>query len=64
MMFGVGSAFSGFVGGLLLGSIGGRGMFFVLGITILAGLAVAEGIRRLFPEREDVPQVVALSSDK
>ncbi len=45
---------SGFLGGLLLESIGGRGMFFVLGIIILAGLAMAEGIRRLFPEKDEL----------
>jgi MFS transporter, PPP family, 3-phenylpropionic acid transporter len=64
MMFGVGSAVSGFLGGLLLESIGGRGMFTVLGIIILAGLALAETVRRLFPEKDPVPQVVAASSDK
>jgi MFS transporter, PPP family, 3-phenylpropionic acid transporter len=64
LSFGVGSAFSGFVSGLLLESIGGRGMFLVLGIIILAGLAIAEGARRLFPEKSDLPQTVVLSSDK
>jgi len=62
--FGVGSAFSGFVSGLLLESIGGRGMFLVLGIIILVGLAIAEGIRRLFPDKSDLPQAVAFTSDK
>jgi PPP family 3-phenylpropionic acid transporter len=64
MMFGVGSAVAGFLSGLLLESIGGRGMFIVLGIIILAGLATAEGIRRLFPEKDDLPQVLTVSSDK
>ncbi len=64
MSFGVGSAFSGFVSGLLLESIGGRGMFLVLGIIILAGLALAEGIRRFFPEKSELPQTVVVSSDK
>lgn len=64
MSFGVGSAFSGLVSGLLLESIGGRGMFFVLGIIILVGLVIAEGIRRLFPEKESLPQVATASSDK
>ncbi|HLO28082.1 MAG TPA: major facilitator superfamily domain-containing protein 6 [Anaerolineales bacterium] len=62
--FGVGSAFSGFISGLLLESIGGRGMFLVLGIVILAGLALAEGIRRLFPDKTDIPQAVPVPSDK
>jgi MFS family permease len=48
-MFGIGSAISGFVGGVLLESIGGRGMFLVFGIIILGGLALVEGINRLLP---------------
>ena len=64
MSFGVGSAVSGFVSGLLLESIGGRGMFLVLGIIILAGLALAEGVRRFFPAKEELPSTVIVSSDK
>ncbi len=52
MAFGFGSAVSGFVGGLLLESIGGRGMFLAFGIIILGGLALIEGMKRLFPEKE------------
>jgi hypothetical protein len=32
--------------------IGGRRMFLVFGIIILAGLALIEGVKRLFPEKE------------
>jgi MFS transporter, PPP family, 3-phenylpropionic acid transporter len=64
MSFGVGAAFSGFISGLLLERIGGRGMFLVLGIIILLGLVVAEGIKRLFPEKDALPPVAAVSSDK
>jgi PPP family 3-phenylpropionic acid transporter len=64
MMFGVGGAVSGFLGGLLLESIGGRGMFLVLGIIILVGLAMAEGIRRLFPEKDELTPVVPIPNDK
>lgn len=64
MTFGVGAAVSGFIAGPLLESIGGRGMFLVFGIVILVGVAVAEGIRRLFPEKSDLPRAVAISSDK
>ena len=62
--FGVGSAARGFIAGPLLERIGGRGMFLVLGIIILAGLAIAEGIRRLFPDKSDLPQIAAVASDK
>jgi PPP family 3-phenylpropionic acid transporter len=62
--FGVGSAFSGFVCGPLLASIGGRGMYLVVGIIILFGLVVAEATRRFFPEKEGMAQVAATSSDK
>ena len=64
MAFGVGSAVSGFIAGPLLESIGGRGMFLVLGIIILMGLVVAESIRRFFPEKPELSPVVPLSSDK
>lgn len=64
MMFGFGSAVTGFVGGLLLGSIGGRGMFLVFGIVIFIGILISEGFRRLFPEKKGLPRVVPVSSDK
>jgi PPP family 3-phenylpropionic acid transporter len=51
MTFGFGSAVGGFIGGLLLESIGGRKMFMVLGIVILGGLLVIEGVKRLIPEK-------------
>ncbi|HEY3477003.1 MAG TPA: major facilitator superfamily domain-containing protein 6, partial [Anaerolineales bacterium] len=54
MVFGVGAAASGFFGGLLLESIGGRGMFLVLGLIVLTGVAIAEGIRRFFPEKDEL----------
>jgi MFS family permease len=62
--FGVGAAISGFIAGPLLASIGGRGMFLVFGIIILVGVGVAEGIRRLFPEKSNLPKVVPMTSDK
>jgi len=52
--FGFSSAIGGFIGGLLIESIGGRGMFLVFGIIIFVGLALIEGMKRLFPEREFV----------
>jgi MFS family permease len=64
MSFGVGAAFSGFISGLLLESIGGRGMYLVLGILILLGLAAAETVRRLFPEQEPFAEAIPVPSDK
>lgn len=62
--FGVGSAFSGFISGLLLANVGGRGMFLVLGIIILAGLVVAEVGRRIFPVTDDLSPIAEATSDK
>jgi len=50
--FGFGSAVGGFVCGPLLENIGGHGMFFVFGVVIFVGLALIEGAKRLFPDRE------------
>lgn len=64
MTFGVGSAAAGFLGGLLLETIGGRGMFLLLGIIVLVGLVIAEGIRRVFPQKDELAPVVTVPSDK
>jgi len=51
MSFGFGSAVGGFMGGILLESIGGRSMFFVFGLAILVGLALIEGVKRVISEK-------------
>lgn len=58
--FGFGSAVGGFLGGLLLGGIGGRGLYLVFGLIILGGLAVIEVVKRVLPG-EDAAQAVSPS---
>lgn len=57
MSFGFGSAVGGFIGGILLESIGGRSMFLVLGVAILVLLALIEGAKRVFAEKV-IPETV------
>ena len=52
MSFGFGSAVGGLIGGMLLESIGGRGMFFVFGLIILGGLVIIETVKRILPHEE------------
>lgn len=52
MSFGVGSAAGGFLGGLLLETIGGRGLFLVFGVTLLSGLAIIGMMKRIIPDDE------------
>jgi PPP family 3-phenylpropionic acid transporter len=52
MVFGVGCAAGGFLGGPLLENIGGRGMFLVSGTLVSAVLAAGVLIGRLLPKNE------------
>jgi PPP family 3-phenylpropionic acid transporter len=52
MSFGFGAAVGGFLGGLLLESVGGRGMYLVFGFIILGGLVMIEGLKRILPPEE------------
>jgi PPP family 3-phenylpropionic acid transporter len=57
MSFGFGSAVGGFIGGILLESIGGRSMFLVLGCIMLVSVVLIEVAKRVFPEKV-IPEVV------
>jgi MFS transporter, PPP family, 3-phenylpropionic acid transporter len=58
MSFGFGAAVGGFIGGLLLESVGGRGMYLMFSFIILGGLAVIEVLKRILPA-ESVAQSVS-----
>ena len=50
MVSGFGAATGGFIGGLLLESTGGQGMFLVFGVVVLVGIAIITFIERRLPE--------------
>ena len=57
MLIGIGSATGGFLGGIMLGSIGGRWMYFILGSLVLVcvGLiTLVERAKRLDPARDEI----------
>jgi PPP family 3-phenylpropionic acid transporter len=58
-VFGLGTAVGGFTGGLLLESVGGRGLYLVFGVVLLAIVAIVTLIQRRLPaEQSTSPQVV------
>jgi PPP family 3-phenylpropionic acid transporter len=53
MVFGFGAAVGGFIGGPLLGTTGGRGIYLTFGIIVMAVLALAVLGQRLLPRAPD-----------
>jgi PPP family 3-phenylpropionic acid transporter len=60
MVLGFGTAVGGFIGGLLLESMGGRGIYFVFGTAVLAIVAVVALIHRRLPEEQSIPPRVVI----
>jgi PPP family 3-phenylpropionic acid transporter len=51
-VFGLGTSLGGFTGGLLLESVGGRGLYLVFGLVVLAIAAIATLIERRLPAEQ------------
>jgi len=51
-VFGLGTAMGGFAGGLLLESVGGRGLYLVFGVVLLAIVAIVTLIQRRLPAEQ------------
>jgi MFS family permease len=49
MVFGFGAAVGGLLGGILLESIGGRGMYLVIGVGVLISTTVVTLVARRLP---------------
>jgi PPP family 3-phenylpropionic acid transporter len=58
MVFGFGMAMGGFLGGLLLANLGGQGMYLVVGVIVLAIVALSWIGERLLAERPAAPRNV------
>jgi PPP family 3-phenylpropionic acid transporter len=59
MVLGFGMAVGGFIGGPLLESMGGRGLYLVFGVVVLATVAIVTLIQRRLPaEQKTLPGVV------
>ena len=51
-VFGLGNAVGGFTGGLLLESVGGRGLYLVFGVVLLAIVAIVTLVQRRLPAEQ------------
>ena len=54
VVFGFGTAVGGFLGGLLLGNLGGRGMYFVFGAIVLVAVAIVTLIENRMSVKQQV----------
>ena len=52
VILGFGAAAGGFIGGLLLESTGGRGMYLVFGVIVLVSIAIIALIQRRLPAEQ------------
>ena len=59
-VFGLGTAVGGFAGGLLLESVGGRGLYLVFGVVVLAIVAIVTLIQRRLPVDQKTSPHVAV----
>jgi PPP family 3-phenylpropionic acid transporter len=57
MVFGLGMAAGGFIGGPLLASVGGRGLYLVFGAAVLAIVLIVALIQRRLPAEDKTSEV-------
>jgi len=63
MVFGVGAAIGGFLGGALLETYGGRGIYLTFGSIVLASLALVWALQRRLPKIPSQPATVYINMD-
>jgi PPP family 3-phenylpropionic acid transporter len=60
MVLGIGTAVGGFIGGLLLENIGGRGLYFVFGVAVLIIVAMVAVIQKRLPAEQKTSLTVMM----